>query len=79
MESSPLICHANQWTCFYMTGNIVIELTNVLIKVTNVSFVSKHASIMPVFNKGYRGSVDCRDSVDNLKSYCVSILTLFMG
>ena len=64
---------------FLYDRDIVIELTNVLIKVTNVSFVSKHASIMPVFNKGYRGSVDCRDSVDNLKSYCVSILTLFMG
>ena len=43
MEKGPLICHAYQWICFYMTRNIVMELTNALIKVTNVSFVSKHA------------------------------------
>ena len=38
----------------------------------NVPFVPKHASIMPLFNKGYRGSVE------NLENYCVRILTLFM-
>ena len=48
-------------------------LTNVLIiDHNNVPFVPKHASIMPLFNKGHSGSVD------NLKNYCVSILTLFM-
>ena len=38
----------------------------------NVPFVPKHVSIMPVFNKAYRASVD------NLKNYRVSILTHFM-
>ena len=38
----------------------------------NVPFVPKHASIMPVFNKAYRASVD------NLKNYRLRILTHFM-
>ena len=37
----------------------------------NTPHVSKLASITPVFSKG---SID---SVDNLKNFCVSILTLF--
>ena len=57
-----------------MIGQVLMkELTNLLIKVTNFPFVPNHASITPVFNKGYRGSVA------NLKNYCASILTLFMG
>ena len=48
-------------------------LTNVLIiDHNNVPFVPKHASIMPLFNKGHRGSVY------NLNNYRVSILALFM-
>ena len=39
----------------------------------NVLFLPKNASIMPLFNKGYRGSVE------KMKNYCVSILTLFIG
>ena len=49
------------------------SLTNVLIiDHDNVPLVPKHASIMPLFTKGYRGSAD------NLKNYCVSMLTFFM-
>ena len=38
----------------------------------NVPFVQKNASIMPVFNKAYR------TSVDNFKNYHVIIITLFI-
>ena len=52
---------------------LACTLTNALsIDHNNVLFVPKHASIMPLFNKGHRGSVD------NLKNYCVGMLTLFM-
>ena len=37
METSPLICRANQWTGFYMIGTFVIkELRNALLLFKNV-------------------------------------------
>ena len=44
IETSPLICRANQWTCFYMMGTSVMKV-NSCFNVSVLRNIQKHPSL----------------------------------